>query len=373
MSDELEAAGAAATAGLAARVVDGRADEAPTPPQEPPASCRNCGLRIGGAYCAGCGQSAHFHRSLLHFGEEVLHGLLHFDGKAWRTVLLLASRPGLLTRRYIDGQRTRYVSPLALFLFTTFLMYFVFSVTGSVAVAPQQLSDADRAAARAELTAAIDEARADVTQHEAALVSARDQRSGVADAEAALTTARKSLQVVEAALAVFDKTAVDPATGTAPPLGEWVSESASRIETGHPALDEAIRHQLKNPELAWYRLKNTAYKFSFLLIPISLPFLWLMFALRRDVALYDHAVFCLYSLSFMSLLFSAVALLSLTPLDASLALITLVVPPLHMFAQLRDAYGLRARSALWRTAALLAVAGIAFLLFLALVAVIGLR
>ena len=120
-------------------------------------------------------------------------------------------------------------------------------------------------------------------------------------------------------------------------------------------------------------MKNTAYKFSFMLIPISLPFLWLMFVLRRDIALYDHAVFCLYSLSFMSLLFAAVALLALTPLSGLLALITLVVPPLHMFAQLRETYGLGTRSALWRTVALLGIAGTAFALFLVFVLAVSMR
>jgi hypothetical protein len=372
MSDELEAAGAAVTAGLVAAAVDGPTAK-PAASLDPHASCRNCGKSLSGPYCAGCGQAAHIHRSLLHFGEEVLHGILHFDAKAWRTVLLLVARPGLLTRRYIDGQRTRYVSPLALFLFTMFLMYFVFSLTGGVTATPAQLGDADRAAARSELSAAIDEARAEVAQHEAALARAREQGAGVADAEGDVIAARKALQVVQAALAAFDKAAAIPATGAATGVVEAVGDEASRIETGNAALDEAIRQQLKNPELAWYRLKNTAYKFSFLLIPISLPFLWLMFALRRDIAMYDHAVFCLYSLSFMSLLFASVALLSLTPLDASLALITLVVPPLHMFVHLRETYGLRTRSALWRTLALLVVAATAFVVFIVLVAVVGLR
>ena len=163
--------------------------------------------------------------------------------------------------------------------------------------------------------------------------------------------------------------------GRQAPVGSGAADRAvsAHIETGHAALDEAIRQQLKNPELAFYRLKNTAYKFSFMLIPISLPFLWLMFVRRRDIAIYDHAVFCLYSLSFMSLLFASVALLALTPLGASLALITMVVPPLHMFAQLRETYGLRTRSALWRTLALLGVAGTAFVLFLPFIAVVGLR
>ena len=367
MSEELEAAGAAVTAGLVAAVVEGTSAQ---PPGPPPTQCRNCGRPLSGAYCAGCGQSAHIHRSLLHFGEEVLHGILHFDAKSWRTVLLLVARPGLLTRRYIDGQRTRYVSPLALFLFTMFLMYFVFTLTSGVSVTPASLSDADRAEARSQLATAVDEAKVDVAEHEAALARARSQRADAASAELDLAAARKTQQAVEAALAAFDA-AADKGTpgGAVQPSPAW----SAHLETGHAALDEAVRQQLKNPELALCRLKNTAYKFSFMLIPISLPFLWLMFVLRRDIALYDHAVFCLYSLSFMSLLFAAVALLALTPLSGLLALITLVVPPLHMFAQLRETYGLGTRSALWRTVALLGIAGTAFALFLVFVLAVSMR
>jgi hypothetical protein len=375
MSDELEAAGAAVTAGLVASVVDG-ASASHAARLEPHALCRNCGQSLSGPYCAGCGQRAHIHRSLLHLGEELLHSMLHFDAKAWRTVLLLIIRPGLLTRRYIDGERTRYVSPLALFLFTMFLMYFAFSFSGSSSTTPERLNDPDRAAARAGLAAAVDEAKADVAQHEAALARALEQREGVTSAQVKLTAARKTQQIVEASLLAFDtaagdRAAADAATGPEHPASAVSSDGASRVETGNAALDKVIRQQLANPDLALYRLKNTAYKFSFMLIPISLPFLWLMFAGRREIAMYDHAVFCLYSLSFMSLLFASVALLSLTPLRASLALVMLVVPPLHMFVQLRETYQLGTRAALWRTIALLVVAGTVFVLFLSLVAVLS--
>ncbi len=63
--------------------------------------------------------------------EELLHGIFHFETKAWRTIPALIFTPGKLTRNYIAGQRTRYVSPLALFLFLIFLMFFVFSLTSS--------------------------------------------------------------------------------------------------------------------------------------------------------------------------------------------------------------------------------------------------
>jgi hypothetical protein len=140
-----------------------------------------------------------------------------------------------------------------------------------------------------------------------------------------------------------------------------------------PALDEVIRKYQKNPELALYKLKNTAYKFSFMLIPISLPFLWLLFLGRRDIAMYDHAVFSLYSLSFMSLLFVAVALLAMTPLSAALIWLVLLVPPVHMFLQLRETYALETFPALWRTGALLAVAMTVFMLFMLFILAVGMR
>jgi hypothetical protein len=51
----------------------------------------------------------------------------------------------------------------------------------------------------------------------------------------------------------------------------------------------------------------------------------------------------------------------------------LIVPPIHMFAQLRGTYRLGVAAAAWRTVALLGVAGTVFLVFLALLSLIALR
>ena len=119
-----------------------------------------------------------------------------------------------------------------------------------------------------------------------------------------------------------------------------------------------------------YKLKNAAYKFAFMLVPISLPFLWLMFLGRRGITMYDHAVFGLYSLSFMALLFSAVDLAAMVWSNGALALLVMAAPPLHMFMHLRETYSLGIAGALWRTVALLAVAGTVFALFLAFIALV---
>src|SRR5688572_28665361 len=93
--------------------------------------CRNCGAALVGAYCSSCGQPAHLHRSLSSLFHDILHGVFHFEGKVWRTIPELLFHPGRLTRRYIDGERAKFVSPMALYLFTVFLMFAVFSFTSS--------------------------------------------------------------------------------------------------------------------------------------------------------------------------------------------------------------------------------------------------
>src|SRR5579872_289402 len=145
MDTDLEQAGALATAGLAAAELEGAA---PVAGLHGGSACLNCGSPLSGRFCTSCGQPAHLHRSLLHLLEELLHSVLHFDAKGWRTLPLLAARPGLLTRRYIDGQRQRYVSPLALFLFNSFLMFFVFSLLAEhTPVSSAPLDPAQRQAA----------------------------------------------------------------------------------------------------------------------------------------------------------------------------------------------------------------------------------
>ena len=130
-----------------------------------------------------------------------------------------------------------------------------------------------------------------------------------------------------------------------------------KINTGNKKLDEKLSHKLENPELAVYKLQQTIYKFSFLLVPISIPFVALLFLWKRGFTLYDHGVFVLYSLTFMSLLAMAAAAVarlgSWTGRLGGDAWSSLAVP-LHMYFQLQGR--LRPEdvfSTLWRTAFLL--------------------
>src|SRR5438128_6700886 len=122
----IEGVGEMITGGLLARSVEPAAGEAGGHGE----ICLNCGAALVGGFCHQCGQPAHVHRTIGAFWHDVAHSVLHFDGKIWRTLPLLAWKPGELTRRYIAGERARFVSPMALFLFSVFLMFAVFGWVG---------------------------------------------------------------------------------------------------------------------------------------------------------------------------------------------------------------------------------------------------
>jgi len=99
---------------------------APGDPTRAGGSCPNCGARRVGPYCHRCGQKrlAPEERTLRHFLGQFINALLHLDGRFPRTLGLLLARPGALGRRYLAGQRRRYVAPLALFLIGNVVFFF---------------------------------------------------------------------------------------------------------------------------------------------------------------------------------------------------------------------------------------------------------
>ncbi|WLI89104.1 DUF3667 domain-containing protein [Massilia sp. R2A-15] len=357
MNLELESVAELATASLAANEIERETGRR----EAHHGDCANCHTPLAGSFCHACGQRAHVHRSLLHFGEELAHGLLHFDAKGWRTLPLLVARPGKLTRDYIDGKRTRYVSPLALFLFMVFFMFFVVSSVSKSNIDGAKIKGSVSAPA-SRIESEIVKMKKDLADAETQLVAARASGQGVDDAESGIEAARASLKEEEDALRL-----VRTGAGKAGKVVEQAGKDEFSADTGFPRLDEAIRHAVQNPELTLYKLKNAASKYSFLLVPISLPFLWLMFFWKRGVTMYDHAVFSLYSLSFMALLVVVLALLKMAGMKPLVVAMIFFVPPIHMFLQLRGAYGLGLAGTLWRTAFLLFASATVFILYLLLI------
>ncbi len=347
----IEALGDAVTGGAAARAAEPRAGEAA---HGRDAVCLNCGSGLVGDYCHACGQQAHVHRTIAAWWHDLAHGVLHLDGKIWRTLPLLAIRPGELTRRYVDGERAKFVSPLALFLFATFLMFAVLSLMNAPLVGTGGESGGT---AMSEDIAKLD-TRIRALEAQRAQAVRLDQDVARIDAQIDATKRERN--------------------GMATAAKYMSGDGVDRIDfkTGWPVLDRGVEKAGKNPSLLFYKMQANAYKFSWALIPLSLPFLWMLFLHRRryreEYKAYDHVVFITYSIAFMSL--GMIALVVLTSLGVSgdiIGLAALIIPPVHIYRQLRGAYRLRRRSALWRTVALLAAAQLAVGLFFMLLLALG--
>jgi hypothetical protein len=364
MMSGIEGAGDAITGGLIAAAVEPATGEA----ERKEGNCLNCGAELAGPYCHRCGQQGHVHRTLGAFWHDLLHGVLHFEGKIWRTLPLLAWKPGELTRRYVHGERARFVSPIALFLFSVFLMFAVFSLVGGpFAFSGSPQASREAAADIARERGQMDQRIADL-QRQRRELAARRQPTATIDAQ--LRVLRQQRGALDSAESIVLVPSAAP-EGTAKTV-----DLRGDVDTGWAWLDHAIEKAQENPSLLLYKLQNNAYKFSWALIPISVPFLWLLFLHRRRYRAfkaYDHVVFVTYSIAFMGL--ALVILSLLRRIGVSEALIGFAftfVPPIHMYRQLRGAYGLSRFSALWRTAILLLFAFWAATLFFLLLVALGL-
>jgi hypothetical protein len=360
MNEAVETAGMIATGALLAREVD----RAHAPGHDPSPLCANCATLLTGPFCQNCGQHGHVHRTMGAFLHDVLHGVFHFEGKFWATLPLLFFRPGELTRRYAQGERAKFVSPMAIFLFSIFLMFAVLANLPGWSMADSDLFKSDFSDKLTDARqAAIDgKAKADARVGELTKELGEQTSRSNPDPTSVAATRRK-LERARAEQADLAR-AIQFL-----PSGEVVKSAPSKPDNW---LEAKWRHAKDNPKLLLYKIKSSAYKYSWALIPISLPFIWLLFPFRRDVGMYDHAIFATYSLTFMSLFTVLLGLLGWIGVPSTAVwLAAVLVPPFHIYKQLKGGYRLGRLGALWRTAWMLFFAFFTITFFILLLLYLG--
>jgi hypothetical protein len=301
----------------------------------------------------------------------MVHGLWHFDAKGWRTIPLLIAYPGELTRRYIDGQRARFISPLGLFLFMVFLMFFAFSFSKErdMKFHPGDIAKAQEDIAKG-FHSDIDKARIAVTAAQTKLDTAKKAGKSTESEQDDLTEALEEQQSAEESFNNTQKI-VAQANASSPVLDGVRGTTKLKGASGETLL-RALKHAYDNPELVFYKMQNNAYKFALILVPLSLPFLWLILLGRKQFTMFDHAVFSLYSLSFMAFLASVSSVLIYCGLENVAKILWLAGPPVHMYRQLKGTYQLSVMGTLWRTGFLCATACMMVILFIVFVVMLSL-
>jgi len=93
-------------------------------------NCLNCNAEMMGRFCHICGQeNIEPKESAWHLISHFFQDITHFDGKFFSSLRYLVTRPGFLSREYINGRRASYLNPVRMYIFTSaffFLLFFTF-------------------------------------------------------------------------------------------------------------------------------------------------------------------------------------------------------------------------------------------------------
>lgn len=92
-------------------------------------NCLNCGHQVEERYCPHCGQEnterrQPFYYLFTHFFED----FTHYDGQFWGATKNLLFNPGTLTTTYLEGKRQKFVPPVKLYIFVSFITFFIFAL-----------------------------------------------------------------------------------------------------------------------------------------------------------------------------------------------------------------------------------------------------
>jgi hypothetical protein len=120
-------------------------------------TCLDCGAPTPDAWCPECGQrNADLRAPVSALAGELVAESFSLDSRMGRTAWPFLARPGFLTAEWVAGRRTRYSSPVRLYLLTSLLFF----LGASIEPGPREVDVApgEEARDRAEL----DEARASV-------------------------------------------------------------------------------------------------------------------------------------------------------------------------------------------------------------------
>ena len=111
-------------------------------------TCLNCGTEVADRFCSHCGQeNIETREPFSHLVSHFFQDITHYDSKFLLTFKYLFTKPGLLTKQYVDGRRMDYVNPIRLYIFTSFVFFLVLSFFNH----PEE-KDLDRMNARLEKT-----------------------------------------------------------------------------------------------------------------------------------------------------------------------------------------------------------------------------
>lgn len=254
--------------------------------------CPNCGAEVHGRYCHECGQDQkHYRVSVRHILDDFASTYLTFDSKLFRSIIPLLFQPGYLTNEYLAGKRVSFIRPLRMYLFASFVFFFVLS-----------LSDNN-------------------------IITVGGQKSEVAPADSAIVDS--TVHTLNRELSgMLDSTKIrQPKTTIAKDVADSVKPDSTKIDSSKlfqlQNVDYRPNTEIINLNFSikgkpyHYQINRNTFKKNFIgnlptmmffLLPIFALFLKLLY-IRRERLYVEHLVFSLYTHAFVFLISALVIII----------------------------------------------------------------
>ncbi|MDR3679575.1 MAG: DUF3667 domain-containing protein [Flavipsychrobacter sp.] len=257
-----------------------------------PKICPNCGYPAVENYCAQCGQETHLHKDT--FGALVGHFVghyLHYDSKFWKTLRALWFSPGLLTKAYWEEKRMRYIPPISLYIFVSFVFFFISAIMSNNGSdkGPISINDSTyKKKIRIEYNAGPG-------------MSKNSKVDSIDDYDAVARAIKK----------------------------RWIgSLDLHKIKEKHPNLDEYFNEQFI----------HLTPKVFFFLIPLMALILKLIFFRRADALYVNHVIFSLHCHAFWFSLWLLSVINIFSSIDNALSVILFFGSVIYLVGALKNAY-----------------------------------
>lgn len=259
-------------------------------------SCANCGFEFSADsehtnYCPNCGQENHNPRfPLVHYGYELLEGLLHFDTKFLYSLRILLLSPGQITYDFINNIRGRYTPPFKLFIFISIFALIVIGIFEKNLAESGYFGTIPKEAIEKNLTVGeMFDQSADSTE-DVILVPP-------------FSWVMNNPKISNLELRELKKTTSDS-------VGFWLIKNGfdNNFLSRFFALNKKMRisRQMTIPEAT--QMVSGIYKWLFLvMIPVYAFILFVIFY-RRQLLYYDTLIYSIHFLSFFLILFSIMLL-----------------------------------------------------------------
>ena len=258
-------------------------------------TCLNCNYVVENRFCGNCGQEnidtrKTFHHLFVHFFED----LTHYENSFWKTIRNLLFKPASLSKEYLSGKRMSYLAPVRLYIFISFVTFFL------IAVIP---SDAD------EGLIEIEAAKKDNTKTEKAISAKEKKLNEILESDLLSKSEKDSIRKIVLLNNVtknnfnflgFDSVeqldSVQKHGKEDNKLPSFLYEPAKKsILISQKYTSEEIKEKLSES------IMHNFPKVLILYMPLFALFLWVFHSKKRWYY-FDHGIFTLHYFSFLLLI-----------------------------------------------------------------------